>query len=141
MVRRVQRVLIIVAHPDDAESWAGGTIAKLVRDGAQVAYCVATNGDKGSGDRSMTPERLASRPWSSSAFRTARSRTRGRRGWPSRRRSDGTVRISSSLRTRTGPNYSAPLTAITASWARSHWIASIRSLVPPGFPGVARPGA
>jgi LmbE family N-acetylglucosaminyl deacetylase len=59
MVKRVQRVLVIVAHPDDAESWAGGTIAKLIRDGAQVAYCVATNGDKGSGDRTMTPERLA----------------------------------------------------------------------------------
>ena len=58
MVDRVQRVLVIVAHPDDAESWAGGTIAKLIRDGAQVAYCVVTNGDKGSGDRSMTPERL-----------------------------------------------------------------------------------
>jgi len=61
MVRRVQRVLVIVAHPDDAESWAGGTIAKLVRDGARVAYCVVTNGDKGSGDRSVTPERLARR--------------------------------------------------------------------------------
>ena len=59
MVKRVRRVLVVVAHPDDAESWAGGTIAKLVRDGAQVAYCVATNGDKGSGDRTMTPERLA----------------------------------------------------------------------------------
>lgn len=59
MVARAQRVLVIVAHPDDAESWAGGTIAKLVQDGAQVAYCVVTNGDKGSGDRTMTPERLA----------------------------------------------------------------------------------
>jgi len=59
MVDRAQRVLVIVAHPDDAESWAGGTIAKLVQDGAQVAYCVATNCDKGSGDRTMTPERLA----------------------------------------------------------------------------------
>jgi len=59
MVARAQRVLVIVAHPDDAESWVGGTIAKLVQDGAQVAYCVATNGDKGSGDRTMTPERLA----------------------------------------------------------------------------------
>jgi LmbE family N-acetylglucosaminyl deacetylase len=59
MVDRVHRVLVIVAHPDDAESWAGGTIAKLVRDGARVAYCVVTNGDKGSGDRSVTPERLA----------------------------------------------------------------------------------
>src|SRR5260370_22986968 len=59
MADRRQRVLVIVAHPDDAESWAGGTIAKLVRAGAQVAYCIVTNGDKGSGDRSMTPERLA----------------------------------------------------------------------------------
>jgi LmbE family N-acetylglucosaminyl deacetylase len=59
MVARAQRVLVIVAHPDDAESWVGGTIAKLVQDGAQVAYCVATNGDKGSGDRTMTRERLA----------------------------------------------------------------------------------
>ena len=59
MVNRVQRVLVIVAHPDDAESWAGGTIANLVRAGVQVAYCIETNGDKGSGDRSMTPERLA----------------------------------------------------------------------------------
>ena len=59
MVARAQRVLVIVAHPDDAESWVGGTIAKLVQDGAQVAYCVETNGDKGSGDRTMTPERLA----------------------------------------------------------------------------------
>jgi len=59
MADRSQRVLVIVAHPDDAESWAGGTIAKLVRDGAQVAYCIVTSGDKGSGDRSMTPERLA----------------------------------------------------------------------------------
>src|SRR5260370_42607659 len=62
MADRSQRVLVIVAHPDDAESWAGGTIAKLVRAGAQVAYCVATNGDKGSGDRTMTPERLRAAP-------------------------------------------------------------------------------
>jgi len=59
MVKRARRVLVIVAHPDDAESWAGGTMAKLVQDGVRVAYCVATNGDKGSADRSMTPERLA----------------------------------------------------------------------------------
>ena len=51
------------------------------------------------------------------------------------------VRISSSLRTRTGRNSSGPLTAITASWARSHWIASIRSRAPTCLPGVARSGA
>jgi LmbE family N-acetylglucosaminyl deacetylase len=54
----IQRVLVITAHPDDSEFGAGGTVAKLVREGMQVAYCIVTNGNKGSGDRSMTPERL-----------------------------------------------------------------------------------
>ena len=55
----IQRVLVVTAHPDDAEFGAGGTVARLVRDGLQVSYCIVTNGNKGSGDRSMTPERLA----------------------------------------------------------------------------------
>ena len=53
------RVLVVTAHPDDPEFAAGGTIAKLVKEGREVAYAIATNGNKGSGDRSMTPERLA----------------------------------------------------------------------------------
>jgi LmbE family N-acetylglucosaminyl deacetylase len=55
----IQRVLVVTAHPDDSEFGAGGTVAKLVREGRQVVYCIVTNGNKGSGDRSMTPERLA----------------------------------------------------------------------------------
>jgi LmbE family N-acetylglucosaminyl deacetylase len=55
----IQRVLVITAHPDDAEFGAGGTVARLVREGLHVSYCVVTSGDKGSSDRSMTPERLA----------------------------------------------------------------------------------
>jgi len=55
----IQRVLVITAHPDDSEFGAGGTIAKLVREGMHVSYCIVTNGNKGPGDRSMTPERLA----------------------------------------------------------------------------------
>jgi LmbE family N-acetylglucosaminyl deacetylase len=58
-VQPYQRALVVVAHPDDAESLAAGTVAKLVRAGTRVAYCIATNGEKGSGDRTMTPERLA----------------------------------------------------------------------------------
>jgi LmbE family N-acetylglucosaminyl deacetylase len=58
MTERIQRVLVITAHPDDSEFGAGGTVAKLVKAGKQVTYCVLTNGDKGSSDRSMTPERL-----------------------------------------------------------------------------------
>jgi len=56
---RASRVLVITAHPDDAEFGAGGTIARFVRQGAQVAYVVVTSGNKGSSDRTMTPERLA----------------------------------------------------------------------------------
>jgi LmbE family N-acetylglucosaminyl deacetylase len=58
MAERIQKVLVITAHPDDSEFGAGGTVAKLVKEGKQVAYCIVTNGNKGSGDRSMTPERL-----------------------------------------------------------------------------------
>ena len=59
MAERIQRVMVVTAHPDDSEFGAGGTVAKLVKEGRQVTYCILTNGDKGSGDRSMTPERLA----------------------------------------------------------------------------------
>lgn len=59
MADRIERVLVVTAHPDDSEFGAGGTVAKLVKEGKRVAYCILTNGDKGSGDRAMTPERLA----------------------------------------------------------------------------------
>ncbi len=59
MAQRIQRVMVITAHPDDSEFGAGGTVAKLAREGKTVTYCILTNGNKGSGDRSMTPERLA----------------------------------------------------------------------------------
>ena len=59
MSDRIQRVMVITAHPDDSEFGAGGTVAKLVKEGKSVSYCILTNGNKGSGDRSMTAERLA----------------------------------------------------------------------------------
>jgi len=58
MSERIQRVMVVTAHPDDSEFGAGGTIARLVREGKQVAYCIVTNGNKGSSDRAMTPEGL-----------------------------------------------------------------------------------
>ncbi len=36
-----------------------GTVAKLAREGKTVSYVIVTNGDKGSADRSMSPEALA----------------------------------------------------------------------------------
>jgi len=59
MIERFERVLVVVAHPDDAEFGAGGTVAKLVKQGATVVYVVVTNGNKGSSDPTMTSERLA----------------------------------------------------------------------------------
>ena len=59
MTDRIERALVITAHPDDSEFGAAGTVARLVRDGAEVTYCIVTNGNKGSSDRTMTPERLA----------------------------------------------------------------------------------
>jgi LmbE family N-acetylglucosaminyl deacetylase len=45
--RDVERVLVIVAHPDDAEFWAGGTIAGWTDTGIEVTYCVLTDGGGG----------------------------------------------------------------------------------------------
>jgi LmbE family N-acetylglucosaminyl deacetylase len=59
MGTKIERALVVTAHPDDAEFGAAGTIARLVRDGCEVTYVIVTNGNKGSGDRTMTPERLA----------------------------------------------------------------------------------
>lgn len=53
------RVLVVTAHPDDAEFGAGGTVARLVRQGAEVTYVIVTNGNKGSSDRAAAPEQLA----------------------------------------------------------------------------------
>lgn len=52
-------VLVVVAHPDDAEFGAGGSVARWVREGRQVSYLVCTSGEKGTQDRSIGPRRLA----------------------------------------------------------------------------------
>lgn len=58
-LRGLSSVLIVVAHPDDAEFGTGGTIARFARAGAEVRVCVVTNGASGSKDPEMTRERLA----------------------------------------------------------------------------------
>lgn len=45
-----RRALVIGAHPDDNEFGAGGTTAKLTREGWDVTFIIATNGNKGSHD-------------------------------------------------------------------------------------------
>src|SRR5205823_4166632 len=46
----VQRALVIVAHPDDVDFGAAGTIATWTDAGIEVAYCVLTRGDAGGFD-------------------------------------------------------------------------------------------
>lgn len=41
-------VLVLTPHPDDAEFYAGGTIARLASEGARVVMAIATDGRKGS---------------------------------------------------------------------------------------------
>jgi LmbE family N-acetylglucosaminyl deacetylase len=48
-----RRVLVMMAHPDDPEFVAGGTIARWARDGAWIGYVICTGGDKGSEDRTL----------------------------------------------------------------------------------------
>ena len=42
-----QRVMAVVAHPDDAELLCAGTLARAKADGANIAICVLCKGDKG----------------------------------------------------------------------------------------------
>ena len=56
-----KRAMAITPHPDDCEGGCGGALAKWVKEFGTIASVVmCTNGDKGSGDRDMTSEHLAS---------------------------------------------------------------------------------
>jgi LmbE family N-acetylglucosaminyl deacetylase len=55
-----QRILVILAHPDDPEFFCGGSIARWTHAGHHVSYCLLTCGDKGTQDRSITPDALCS---------------------------------------------------------------------------------
>lgn len=46
----VERALVVVAHPDDLDFGAGGTIARWTAEGTDVAYCILTDGDAGGFD-------------------------------------------------------------------------------------------
>ena len=45
-----QRLLAVVAHPDDAELLCAGTLARARADGAAIGVCVLCQGDKGQPD-------------------------------------------------------------------------------------------
>lgn len=53
------QVLVVMAHPDDAEFGVAGTVARWTREGRHVSYLILTDGNRGTEDPEMTPERLA----------------------------------------------------------------------------------
>jgi LmbE family N-acetylglucosaminyl deacetylase len=54
----VSRVLAVMAHPDDAEFWLGGTVAVWVDSGVEVTYCVLTDGDAGGFDPAIPRDEI-----------------------------------------------------------------------------------
>ncbi len=55
-----QKILIILAHPDDPEFFCGGAIARWVKAGHKVIYTLLTCGDKGTKDISLKSDELCS---------------------------------------------------------------------------------
>jgi LmbE family N-acetylglucosaminyl deacetylase len=54
-----RRVLAVTAHPDDVDFACGGTVARLVADGADVALLVATDGQTGGFDATVPRDAMA----------------------------------------------------------------------------------
>jgi LmbE family N-acetylglucosaminyl deacetylase len=48
MAETPMRILFVVAHPDDIEFGAGGAAAVWAAEGAQITYCIVTDGGAGS---------------------------------------------------------------------------------------------
>jgi LmbE family N-acetylglucosaminyl deacetylase len=53
------RALVVAAHPDDIEFGCAGTLAAWVDEGAEVTYCIVTDGSTGTQDRALMGENLS----------------------------------------------------------------------------------
>ncbi|MGI9605172.1 MAG: PIG-L deacetylase family protein [Acidimicrobiales bacterium] len=54
-----ERVLVVVAHPDDIDFGTAGTVAQLTAAGSYVAYCLVTSGEAGEDDMTVSSADLA----------------------------------------------------------------------------------
>jgi LmbE family N-acetylglucosaminyl deacetylase len=57
--RAGKRILVVTAHPDDADIMAGGTVARWLDEGHDVHSVIFTRGDRGHDDPAMTREQVA----------------------------------------------------------------------------------
>jgi len=53
------RVLVVTAHPDDVDFAAAGSVATWTDAGVEVAYCIATDGEAGGSDRTVSRADMA----------------------------------------------------------------------------------
>ncbi|MDO8390029.1 MAG: PIG-L deacetylase family protein [Actinomycetota bacterium] len=56
----IDRLLVVMAHPDDVDFGSAGTIATLAAAGVHVTYCLVTDGDAGGSDRTISRTEMAS---------------------------------------------------------------------------------
>lgn len=61
LLAQAERIMIIMAHPDDIEIQCGGTIAGLVQAGKQVTYVLCTSGNHGTAEAGLTADELAAK--------------------------------------------------------------------------------
>jgi len=54
-----RRILVVTAHPDDVDFGVAGSVASWTDAGAEVAYCICTDGDAGGSDRSVSRADMA----------------------------------------------------------------------------------
>jgi LmbE family N-acetylglucosaminyl deacetylase len=55
----ISRALVIMAHPDDVDFGAAGTVALWTDAGVEVSYCLVTSGEAGGSDRSVSRPDMA----------------------------------------------------------------------------------
>lgn len=59
LISPLERALVVVSHPDDAEFGAAATIAHLTQSGTRVDYVVTTDGGKGTDDPNVLSASLS----------------------------------------------------------------------------------
>ena len=58
MAKAPWRALVVSAHPDDIEFGAAGTVARWADLGADITFCIVTDGASGTQDRSLVGDAL-----------------------------------------------------------------------------------
>ena len=59
MKKNTADILAFGPHPLDTEMGIGGSVVHWIGEGKKVVYVICTNGDKGSSDPDMKPDKLA----------------------------------------------------------------------------------